>query len=133
MRSMQIDRLALSFRHGSEGKSCREELSAIILPKERLIYANEGEEEESREHSVTTEIYNGPHCKGESNRIIQTHFNSPSHDGRVSYICARNSERENDNQTHTFIPYYAYLRILIGCFVDDNYLLEYRMAKRAAE
>lgn len=33
----------LSFCHGSEGKRGREELRAIILPKERQIYADEGE------------------------------------------------------------------------------------------
>lgn len=33
----------LSFCHGSEGRRSREELRAIILPKERLIYANKGE------------------------------------------------------------------------------------------
>ncbi|CAB1446091.1 unnamed protein product [Pleuronectes platessa] len=49
-----------SCAHRLEGKSCGEELRAIILPKERLIYANEGEEEEeSNAHSVTTEMYNG--------------------------------------------------------------------------
>lgn len=140
MRSMQIGRLALSFCHGSEGKSCREELRAIILPKERLIYAKEGgegegeeEEKESKEHSLTTEIYNGLHCKGESNTIKQIHSYSPAHPGREFYICAGNSKRENDNQTRTFIWYYAYLHILIGCFVDDNYLLEYRIPKRASE
>lgn len=64
MRSMQINRLVLSLCHGSEGRSCCEELRAIILPKERLIHANEREEEEeeSKEHSVTTEIYNGLYC-----------------------------------------------------------------------
>lgn len=39
--------------------------------------------------------------------------------------------KENGNQACTFIPYFAYLRILIGCLVDDNYLLEYQIAKRA--
>ena len=92
----------------------------------------EEEEEESKEHPLTTEIYNGLHCKGESNTITQIHSHSPSHPGRLFYICAGNGESENDNQACAFIPHYGYLHILIGCFVDDNYLLEYRIPKRAS-
>ncbi|KAA8580883.1 hypothetical protein FQN60_013841 [Etheostoma spectabile] len=103
MRSMQIGRLALSFCHGSEGKSCREELRAIILPKERLIYAKEEGEEERKEHSLTTKIYNGLHCKGESNTITQIHCYSPAHTGRVFYICAGNSERRSDTHLHSLL------------------------------
>ena len=138
MRSMQIGRLALSFCHGSEGKSCREELRAIILPKERLIYAKEGEEEEeeeeeSKEHSLTTEIYNGRHCKYNHTNTLSF---STAHPGRFFYKIAleiAKEKKKNDNQTCTFIRHYAYLHILIGCFVDDNYLLEYRIPKRASE
>lgn len=84
----------------------------------------EREQEETKEQSVTTEICIGLHCKGESNAMQST--NTPLFSpGRFFYVCTGNNESENDNQTCTFIPYHAYLRILIGCSVDDNYLLEY--------
>jgi len=101
---MQIDRLALSFCHGSEDKSCREELRAIILPKEndKCRRGEEGDEKEKKEHSLTTEIYNGLHCERESNTITQTHSYSLAHPGRFFYNCAGNSERENDNHAPSF-------------------------------
>lgn len=93
----------------------------------------EREQEETKEQSVTTEICIGLHCKGESNAIHKYTLILPPYPGRFFYVCTGNNESENDNQTCTFIPYHAYLRILIGCSVDDNYLLEYWIAKRASE
>lgn len=49
------------------------------------------------------------------------------------YIGAGSSKRESDNHACSFVRYYAYLRILIDCFADNNYLLEYRIAKHASE
>lgn len=92
----------------------------------------EGEEDEHKGHSLTTEIYNGLHCKGELNTITKIHLSPPSLPGWLFYICAGKRERERDNQTCTFHPHYGYLHILIGCFVDDNYLLEYRIPKWAS-
>lgn len=87
-----------------------------------------GEEEESKEHSLTTEIYNGWRVKyNHTNTLIFPHTL-----GDCSTFVLEIAKRENDNQTCTFIPYYGYLHILIGCFVDHNYLLEYRIPKRAS-
>lgn len=64
MGSMQINRLPLSLCHGSEGKRWREELRAIILPKERRAYVDKTEEEEREEDFLTTEICIGVHHDG---------------------------------------------------------------------
>lgn len=74
-------------------------------------------EEESKEHSVATEICIGVHCNHTNTVLL--FFTG------WEMVLHLFSKRENDNQTCTFFPYYANLRILIGCSVDDNYLLEY--------
>lgn len=60
----------------------------------------EEEEEDGKEHSLTTEIYNGLHCKGESNTITQIHSYSPTHPGRFFYIFALEMAKEKTTIRH---------------------------------
>lgn len=127
MRGMQIDRLALSFCPGSEGESCREELRAIILPKERLMYAEEGDEDERKEHFYHRDVQWTPLER----RVKYNHTNALlfSRTAWKILLHLRWKLRKRKRQSRTFICRYAYLHISIGCFVDDNYLLEYRIPK----
>lgn len=76
--------------------------------------------------------HRGMHWKGESNTVTKIQSPSPSNPGRLFYSRAGNRERQCGNQTCTFIPHYGYIHILIGCFTEDNYLLEYRIPKWAS-
>lgn len=64
----------------------------------------EGEEDEHKGHSLTTEIYNGLHCKGELNTITKIHLSSPSLPGWLFYICAGKRERTRQSDMHLPSP-----------------------------
>lgn len=131
---MQIDRLAFFLSWIRRQDKQRRIKSYYSTQGEADIckQGGEGDEDVRKEHTLTTEIYNGLHCKGVSNTITKMLLCSPSNSGWLFYVWAGNRERERDNQTCTCIPHYGYLHILIGCFADDNYLLEYRIPKWAS-
>lgn len=136
MRSMQIDRLALSFCHGSEGKSCREELRDFILPEEEADICKRGGGGGGGQRTLCNhrDIQWTPLLR----RVKYNQTNTPLFSLTPwdlllrSHWKSRKRKKTTIRQAPSF-PIMAYLSILIGCFMDDNYLLEYRIAERAPE
>lgn len=85
------------------------------------------EKRRSNEHFATTDTLDYAAKSILLNSLKQTHYSS--HAGRRICICAQYGKEKNDNQTSVFIPCYVFLKMFIGCSVDDNYLLECQIAK----
>lgn len=134
MRRMQIDRLPFSLSWIRRQEKHRR-LKSYYSTQEEADVCRRWERGETGRTQAQRTLFKPQRytmdCTAKESLIQSQKYTCllPRTPGDCSTSVPDTEKRECDNQTCTFLPHYAYLHILMGCFADDNYLLEYRIPK----